>query len=89
MTDPDLDCLFRSLRASTPDCPTGVVPGVMERLGPSVVQVRKIVWAGASACFLSVLVAAGIALASVPERQQAAPPELTLLTRGAGPLASL
>lgn len=89
MNDADLDRLLCDLPLSNPDSPTGLTESVMARLGPPVVQVRKIVWAGVSACFLSVLVAAGIALASVPERQLAAPPELTLLTRGAGPFASL
>lgn len=89
MTDPDLDRLLGDLRASAPAAPRDLTSVVMARLGPSVAQVRKTLLAGAAACLLSMLVAAGIALAAVSRAPEAAPPELTLVTRGAGPLASL
>jgi hypothetical protein len=89
MNAPDLDRLFVDLRASTPRPPQDLTSSVMSRLGPSVMQVRKTLWAGAAACLLSMLVAATIALATVSGTAEAAPPEFTLLTRGAGPFASL
>jgi len=89
MTAPDLDRLLGDLRASAPAPSRDLTSLVMDRLGPSTAQVRKTFWAGASACLLSMLVAAGIAWTSVSGAPETAPPELTLLTRGTGPLASL
>jgi hypothetical protein len=89
MNAPDLDRLLGDLRASAPRPPQDLTSSVMSRLGPSAAQVRKTLWAGAAACLLSMFVAAVIALSAASGAPEAAPPELTLLTRGAGPLASL
>lgn len=88
MNAPDLDRLLGDLRAAAPSAPPGLAASVLDQLGASALQVRQSVRAGAMACLLSILVAAGIALFAVPEKRIEAPPELTLLTRGAGPLAA-
>ncbi len=92
MTDSDLDRLFGVLRRSAPHLPGDLCDTVMARLGPPVIQIRKILWAGAAACLVSVLLSAGItlsALVTAPGDLHSHPPELTLLTRGASPLSSL
>lgn len=89
MNAPDLDRLLGDLRASAPLPTSDLTSLIMSRLGPSAGQVRKTLLAGAAACLLSILVAATIALATASGTAEAAPPEFTLLTRGAGPFASL
>jgi len=89
MREPDLDLLFHQIRESSPEVPRGLVPGVLSHLGPSARQVRTILVAGATSCAVAMLLAALIGATVPPPEIDTAPPEFTLLTRGAGPLASL
>lgn len=90
MTQPPLDSLLRQLRSATRGPSDDLLPQILERLGPSVAQVRLSVFAGFACCTAAVLLSAMIASIALPRAESPAlPPEFTVLTRGAGPLASL
>lgn len=89
MTPSDLDRLFRQLRETAPETPAGLASGVLSRLGPPTAQVKTVLYAGAASCLVAVALAALIGASVRDAPVETVPPELTLLTRGAGPLASL
>ncbi len=88
MPAPDLDQLLHQLREATPETPSRLADEVLSRLGPSAAQTQLNLCVGVTSCLAAVALAALIGVSAHPGGTKAQPPELTLLTRGAGPLAS-
>lgn len=84
-----LDTLLNRLRHDAGNVRTAPVSSILENLGLSARERRRLIRAGLCAScvalFAAVLVASGVS----KRERSAAPPALTLITQGSGPLASL
>jgi hypothetical protein len=92
MNEPDLDRLLRQLGRHGERLAPDFASRVLDRLGPSAAQIRSSILAGVACCALAVALSAATAFLAIrgeADAPRALPPELTVLTRGARPLASL
>ncbi len=84
-----LDSLLSAIRHDPSNLRSAPVAAIVNQLGLSTRQRQSLLRAGIGVCCLGALAAALVAGGVSKRERLAAPPALTLITHGSGPLASL